>query len=188
MKKIILIAGHHRAGIWPPHRKDPGAVCPYEATNEHYEAEKIVYDAGEWLKRNGATDVVVCDFLLDLLGKIKWLNKNFTKDCVVLEVHFNSAATPQATGVETWYLSGDTADMLAATVAQKILVDTLGLRDRGVKGDLTNRWGRLGILRDTVQRGSELLIEIGFISNRNDLAVARERGALAIGKVALALA
>ena len=182
MKPIILIAGHNRAGVWPPHRKDPGAICPFEPTCEHYEAEKIVAQAADILRKQGS-QVTVCDFTLDLAGKIKWMNKNY-RDAVMIEVHFNSAASSTATGTETWYLSKDSIGAYSAKVAQQTLCSTLGLRDRGIHGDLENRWGRLGILRDTTNKGTELLIEIGFISNRNDLAVCRERGPIAIAKIA----
>lgn len=183
MNTIVLVAGHNRAGVWPPHGRDPGAICPFEQTNEHYEAEKVVVQASEILKKEGVS-VLVCPFDLNLKGKIKWLNNNFPTASVI-EVHFNSFSSPSATGVETWYLSGSKTNV--PKNVQQTLVKTLGLKDRGIKGDLENRWDRLGILRDTTTT-KDLLIEIGFISNPKDLEAVRKYGHVAIANAAKLLA
>lgn len=61
--------------------------------------------------------------------KIKALN---AADCdLAIETHFNSAVG--AKGCETLYCPGSTKGKRAAELMQEVLVDTLGVRDRGAK-------------------------------------------------------
>jgi len=86
-------------------------------------------------------------------------------------------------GTETWYLSGSQRGAEIAKEIQSSLRLKLGLKNRGIKGDLQNHHGRLGILRDT-KMFDEWLVELGFITNLNDLETVRERGALALADAA----
>jgi len=178
---IILVAGHHRAG-WT-HRRDTGAVCPFESTNEHYEAEKVVYQAASILRRDGFT-VEVCPFDKNLSQKISWINRNFSKHDVLLSVHLNASANKLVSGVETWYLGGSPRGARVGKKIQQVLAQTLCIKDRGTKPDTANRHGRLGILRDTVVQGNEWLIELGFITNYGDLQHVRLVGPQAVADAA----
>ena len=182
-RKIILVAGHHRAGFW--HRKDPGALCKFEDTCEHYECEKIVYQAKQLLERDGFT-VAVLPFDLNIPQKIKFINKNFTEDDLLFSVHLNSYRNELATGTETFIAYYGEEELIRnAKEVQKIMVKTLGLSDRGVKFDYQSKSMRLAILRDTIVEECYLL-ELGFISNKDDFAVVQDRGALAVKEAAKA--
>ena len=102
---------------------------------------------------------------LGLVGAIAHINARYKgiNDGYALEVHKNAAVG--AHGVETWYFSGyDTSKQYAQNIQNGL--KTTGLPDRGVKDDATNRWGRLGFVRDTnVYAG---LAECGFITNGGD--------------------
>lgn len=184
--KILLIAGHHRAGIWPyPHRRDPGAIPHYPphvkfdppVYNEHHECEKLVIQAHDALKMNGYT-VWVCPFKYDLYTKKNWANKVAGPDDLLVEVHLNSVTNPLATGSSVWYYSGSDASRSRASKMSKIISDTVGLKNRGAKGDMTNRHGQLYIIRETDPWA--FLFEVGFISNPSDMQKVREFGAQAI--------
>ena len=87
---------------------------------------------------------------------------------VVLESHFDAAASPSATG--TTAIVGSDADRLDKAFAKE-LVDTtssiLGIKNRGVISEDQSARGKLGLMRE---QGIVALLEIGFISNPNDLA------------------
>lgn len=88
-----------------------------------------------------------------------------------VELHFNSAANPAATGTET-LTSGTAGSMRLATTMQHHMVRALGLRDRGLKA--IGRNGRGGASLWT-GRPPAVLIEPYFGSNRGDCARADER-------------
>lgn len=87
---------------------------------------------------------------------------------VVLELHFDSALSPTATGC-TGLIEGE-ADRLDRAFAKE-LTDTnaliLGIRNRGVVSEAESHRGRLGLMRED---GIICLQEICFISNDDDLA------------------
>lgn len=176
-RSIILIAGHNNAS--PYHWADSGAVA--NDTKESIENQHLAYQASVRLNEDGFK-AALCPFDLNLRQKIKWVNKNFPSDSVILSIHMNSSYHAGVNGIESWYFSGNAEMKEAAKEAQKILTKYTGMRDRGVKGDLQNRHGQLGILRDTKQT-DELLLEMGFITNKSDLKKAREKGAEAIAEV-----
>lgn len=87
---------------------------------------------------------------------------------VVVEYHFDSAENPEATG--STVLVGEDADRLDKALAKELLdvtTEILGTRSRGVISETESHRGRLGLMRE---QGIVCLVEIGFISNRADLA------------------
>lgn len=95
-------------------------------------------------------------------------NANTTEKDIVFDIHFNSA-TPKATGVEVFYPTEHTQleKMYANLVLNKICSVT-GLLNRGIKTEDKCRHKRLGIMRP---KGINLLVEICFITNENDMAI-----------------
>ena len=171
-KVILLFAGHHRANYNPLlgkiHSRDTGAVA--NGTTEHDECEKLVIEAHNILKHDGF-NVLVCPFTYNLSEKVKWAEK-FEKGCIV-SVHLNSFFDSSANGTETWHHD----NLSEAKKFHKVLVYHLGLRDRGVKHDSTNRHESLWIVNT---KHVKVLIEVGFISNKNDLNIIRSKGGLAL--------
>ena len=102
------------------------------------------------------------DSLATVLRKIQTGNGS-----VVLDLHFNAAASSSATGVEV--LIGDDADKHDIEFAVE-LHDTaskiLGISGRGVKRESSSHRGRLGIMRE---HGQVALLEVCFISNSADM-------------------
>lgn len=182
---IWLIAGHHRMGIWPKiHKKDTGAIPHYSKNvtfnppvfNEHHECEKMVTQAYGILKQEGYT-VWACPFTYDLPTKIKWANKVGKSSDLLIEVHMDSFAETSTGGTVYYLTESDLAKHWAEKMAVTLAMST-GLQNRGAKGDTTNRHGRLAIVRDT--KPLAFLLEMGFISNPEDMRRVREFGAQAI--------
>jgi hypothetical protein len=165
-QRLCICIGHSRQRI--------GAVG--NGAEEHDEAAKVVYAAVDRFKGSGLPIEVVPEHLPALPDQIRWINDNFNKDDFLLNVHLNAAVAKSATGTEVWYYSGSTRSKELAKVVQSEQVRLLGIRDRGVHGDLSNSiHGKLGAIRDT--EPYSILIELGFISNKSDLEKVRAHGA-----------
>lgn len=86
---------------------------------------------------------------------------------VILEFHFDAAASATATGTTSLY--SKTADKNSIAFA-KDLVDTtaliLGIKNRGAISEALSHRGSLGIMR---KQGIVALLELCFITNLNDL-------------------
>jgi N-acetylmuramoyl-L-alanine amidase len=89
-----------------------------------------------------------------------------------IELHFN-AASPAATGTET-FSSGSTGSLKFASAIHGAMVETLELRDRGVKVRNRENKGR-GYLSLVSGRAPAILIEPYFGSNPSDCRRADER-------------
>ena len=87
---------------------------------------------------------------------------------VVLEFHFDAAASSSATG--TTAIVGSDADRLDKAFAKEIVDATsniLGIKNRGVISEGSSARGRLGLMRE---QGVVSLLELAFISNPNDIS------------------
>ncbi len=91
---------------------------------------------------------------------------------LTIEHHFN-AASPRASGTET-FSSGSAGSLRFAHAIQAAMVETLGLRDRGVKIRNRSRKGR-GYLSLVSGRAPAVLLEPYFGSNPDDCRRADER-------------
>ena len=82
---------------------------------------------------------------------------------VALELHANSFSSPSATGVET--LSARKHYPLGEALCEAV-ADTLGIANRGAKGESSGQHSRLGF----ISRGGGIIVELFFISNPDDVA------------------
>lgn len=155
-KRIILAAGHGGG--------DSGATG--QGTTEAQQAIEITNRVADKLRADGQLEVVVVPHELNLSPTISWINDRYKNldDGYCLEIHKNSGAGGH--GVEVWYFSDDVQSQTKAQQVLNGLVQVTGLPNRGVKGDATNRWGRLGFIRDTNPWAG--LAECGFITDGGD--------------------
>lgn len=150
MKPIIITAGHSTA--------DPGAVggglteadicCDFRNLVAHYlKAQGVPFATdgkdGENLPLPKAIALVKAQ-----------------PGALAVEFHCNAAASPAATGVES--LSGVRGTALGAAMC-KAIADTIGIKNRGAKGEGAGQHSRLGF----VQAGG-VILELFFISNPDD--------------------
>lgn len=150
--RILLIAGHG-AG-------DPGAIgYGTEAT----ETRRVVNE----LKSLFAGYNVQVDVYnqnrnaYDDIGNGS-LQVNFADYDYVFEIHFNSAANQEATGVEIWVTPSEQGITVEQAIVNK--VSALGYPNRGVKRE------DFRVIRTAKNKGtSAALIETCFISNQGDM-------------------
>lgn len=87
---------------------------------------------------------------------------------VVIEYHFDSASSPLATGCTG--VVQDDADRLDNAFAVELANSTaltFGIKNRGVESETLTHRGRLGLMRE---QGIICLMELGFVTNADDLA------------------
>ena len=115
-----------------------------------------------------------------------WLQRAQTgPGSVVLEFHFDAAASDTATGCTA--LVGDDADWLDKAFAKELSDTTatlLGIRNRGVVSEKDSHRGRLGLMRE---QGIVSLLELGFITNAANLSAYHAHKIDLAGAIALIL-
>lgn len=166
-KTLLISAGHSMT--------DPGAV----GVNGMTEAD-IVLDFRDRL----------CDYLADRIVVSRdgqpGQNLPLRQACamarrhdVAVEFHCNAAASSRATGVETLSAPKDDVfgEHLCATIAK-----TLGIRNRGDKGEGDGQHSRLAFIR-----AGGVIVETFFLTNLDDLAAYRENLDTLVKTVGLAL-
>lgn len=154
----FISAGHNPKGI----KVDPGAVANgLTEANLAVEFRNLVVT--ELLKRKVKVITDKDDERLsDYLKRIQTGNGS-----VVLEFHFDAAASPLATGTTT--LIGNDADRLDKAFAKELVEitsTTLGIKNRGVLSEKDSHRGSLGLMRES---GIVALLELCFITNIEDL-------------------
>ena len=139
---------------------------------------EVIQVPSEFKKENGYH--VSTDGNDNLVQRIKWINANSTSKDYLISVHGNSAARDTVRGVTTCYLGGSNVAMTEAGILSHIYQSITGVPVwlKGTYDDRESRFGRLGIIRDT--NPFTLLIEAGFVSNKEDMQVAPALAAKAI--------
>lgn len=144
---------------------DPGAVSAYgREVDMAREISQLI------LNRTGAvntSDSVGTTVNQNLANIAQNINRVANDSSWNLSIHMNSA-TPSATGVEVFAFGGDSAGMAKASQISKAIANVLGIPDRGAKDG-----SGLYVIRNT--KGHTLLIEVGFVSNANDVAQIRAK-------------
>lgn len=138
---------------------DPGAVG-----NGHREADIARLYNDEYCKLTGAfnaTDNAAKSVNENLSNIVNNVNRNSGEADWNLSWHLN-AASPAATGAEVFYFGNDPAARQKAAAISAKLAQIYGIPDRGAKDG-----SGLYVIRNT--KGHMLLIELGFISNANDV-------------------
>ena len=158
---VFISAGHNPKGI----KIDPGAVG-----NGFREADLTVefrdMVISELKKLN--LPKVICDNDSERLSE--YLNRIKTGlGSVVLEFHFDAASSPAASGTSS--IVGNDADRLDKAFAKELVDKTaavLMIKNRGVISEGQSHRGTLALMRE---QGTVSLLEICFITNKNDLAM-----------------
>ena len=173
MRTIFIAAWHNNAKTYPwSLSRDNGAAANW--TTEFAVVNPILDSViRTWIPWFRLVKVPVW---LNLNQRVKYINSNSRDGDVCIEFHLDSA--PNADGCTTFYFTGSTYAQAKATTFQQEYTRVSGIRWRGVKGDTTSRFGRLGFIRDT--KPLALLVELGFITSTKDIATIQKYGAAAI--------
>lgn len=165
MRKIFISAGHsNKSG------RDRGA-----SGNGFIEGELTVELRNlivNELRKLGVTPVVDKDDSI-LSETVNYLRNLTTNTCIVLDIHWN-AGPPTATGTETLIPAENTeferrlGARLSEVVSKRLGIPLRGKHKglNGLKTEMDSHHGRLGWMRLT---GENVLMEICFISNVNDM-------------------
>lgn len=95
-----------------------------------------------------------------------------------IQIHFNSATSADATGVEVIYKKNDGISQQLAEILTKSISTEMGLTDRGAAADVDRAAvGSLGIIENAALSGfPSVVTEGGFISGTNDSQVIKNGG------------
>lgn len=155
-KRTYFINAGHRG-------KGTGAVGNGidEGTEAIWLRDKVAFA----LKCN-SRNVVVDDDKMQLASVVKTINSKCKADDICLDIHFNAAAA-SATGVECYVREGARVlEKMIAIEMTRLISNTLGIKNRGVKTDNQGQHSRLAMCSDI--RCNAVLVEICFLSNTND--------------------
>ncbi|MEO5928239.1 MAG: N-acetylmuramoyl-L-alanine amidase [Patescibacteria group bacterium] len=113
----------------------------------------------------------------NLVQRIRWINARSKPSDLLLSLHGNAATNPKARGVTTCFMGGSEAARLESIELSKAYSLTTGVPvwGGGAFDDRNNRYGRIGMVRDTTPFA--LLIEAGFVTNQEDMAVDSRKAA-----------
>jgi len=150
-RNVFVTAGHHNT--------DPGAVQNgVKEADLTKELRDLICEGTNFFKDSDAWN---------LNRTILWLNSNKRNIDINADIHFNSVANRQATGVEV--IVANNASSNSRSLAKLIcdeLATIMKIPNRGVKTETQTNRGKIGIVN---VRGISILIEVCFISNPNDL-------------------
>ena len=162
MKTIFISAGHSNHP-----KNDRGAVGNGYIEGElAVEFRTLLVNA---LKRKGAKTGIDPDNSV-LKQTLNYFWNLTTENSICVDIHWN-AATPSATGTEVFIPNNHSltelnlAKDIALTIASKLKIVARG--NKGVKLESESQHKSLGFMR---LKGENILIEMCFISNPNDMA------------------
>lgn len=139
---------------------------------------KPLIDAKRWRILEVPTDYLT-DWSANrqLVNRINWINKNSAVSDVLLSIHGNAATNPKARGVTTCYMGGSESARLEAVKLSQAYAKATGtpIWNGGAFDDRNARFSRIGMVRDT--KPLALLIEAGFVTNKQDMAVTPKQAA-----------
>lgn len=149
--KSVFVSAGHGGG-------DPGAVA--NGRREADIATEFRNIVAFYLLRQGVPHRTDGDGALNL--PLSQAARMAREHDIAVEFHTNAFANPGATGVETLSAPKDFA--LGARICEAI-AENLRIRNRGAKGEASGQHSRLAF----VQAGG-IIVELFFITNRDDLA------------------
>lgn len=156
---IYLIAGHNGKGT--------GAYSRYGDEGE--ETIDVRNDIAAKLRHEYGCKVVTDEDFSALPNVLRWLESLVSERDIVIDIHFN-AFNGKAHGSEC--IIANQHDYKERTVAEAILkatVDALGTRSRGVKTEKYTARKRIGILSGRPKNAINVLLEVCFIDNADDM-------------------
>lgn len=155
MRKVIISAGHGG--------KDPGASGHgFIERDLAIELRDLIVAELKVLKINALTD----DNNNALKETLSWLRGKFGSKDILLDIHWNAAANPEAKGSEV--IVPDASSFYEKSLAKALLkvLTELGFRDRGVKPEALTARKSLAWMKPNAEN---VLLEVCFISNPLDM-------------------
>jgi N-acetylmuramoyl-L-alanine amidase len=164
MRNALVIPGHLGA--------TPGAAVPSQqnqaSSGNYYKLEcEITYDIAIAVIRAAALCGWTAQSTYGSFARKADATLRFNPRCVI-EIHCNSAENKAARGFEIWYDGDNESKKLAGAIVSRI--DMIPLRNPPVRA--MHEWANTRrALFDTVKLRPCVLIECGFLSNPDDVAI-----------------
>lgn len=160
MRQVFLIAGHHN--------QDSGAVS--DGIREADLTKKVRDGIKYFLNLHYPNIKVLIDNDSATLSQvISWIKENEGSNSLIYDIHYNSASSDTATGVEAFVADGASKKSFEiADGAVKVICSITGLKNRGTKTESSSKRGKLGILHT---KSPATIIEMGFINNPSNREV-----------------
>jgi len=163
---IALVVGHTE--------DSPGAINNKAGLNEFYLNNEIV-NIIKTLSNRKDIEIIYRDTYKKLPEKINKLNPEY-----IISFHCNASMLHNASGSEVLYYKGSIKGKELAYKFQRVIVNTLGLPDRGIKSrTLYDRGGHL--LKYT--NAPCIILEPFFIDNMKDVTAYRKNRTQFIGEL-----
>lgn len=174
---IFISCGHNNARTsWYSVTRDNGAAANW--LTEYQIVRKVANQLQKVYA--GKHKLVILQEGLNLQERIKFINTQAKTGDICLELHMN-AGPAAATGNEVFYHADYPVIKSRAEKISKALEKWMGVISRWAKPDTATRFGRLGFCRDT--KPEAYLIELGFITNPDDVDDVWVKGASALTTV-----
>ncbi|MGB3200377.1 MAG: N-acetylmuramoyl-L-alanine amidase [Nodosilinea sp.] len=175
MAQIFISAGH---GGFENGVVDPGAVLP--GTTEAAEMIQIRDLVVAELRSRNFSVLAVPDELSDA-QTLAWINARCRPDDVALEIHAGAFSNPAVRGAAVFYIARNEVRRSHAELLLLALIRRVpSLPSRGVKPDTESPTGMLPFCRSL--GCPSLLMEVGYLTNPQDLAIIqRQRRDVALG-------
>ena len=157
MKRVILIAGHNGKGTGANGFIDEGeeTIVLRDLIAEELRVRGIVHITDKEREKEKLAAIVT------------WIKSIFRKSDICVDLHFNAASTPTATGCEVLIPSKfDATERNLATELSNYISNTLGIKNRGVKTESQGQHTSLAMLSGF--DCTNILIEVCFVSNKED--------------------
>lgn len=148
-----------RLWISAGHQENTGAVG---YINEGKEAIYLRDTISAIIRKNAPEVELMNDDDRDTLQTVINKMRKFNPD-IMLDLHFN-AATPKATGTETFISSEKSRDL--ATILAEVTSSAIEIKSRGIKAENASQHNRLGMLHGF--DGIGVLLEVCFVTNKTD--------------------
>lgn len=161
--KIFLIAGHHT--------NDPGAVSFHENLGNKVTEASLTIELRKlvlgYLKQHNDFEVILDDDKDTLNEVIAKINKQVSKNDIVVDLHFNAFNT-KATGTEVLIptVNSNIEKELGLGICAR-LADIMEIPNRGIKTEAQSGRKRIAILHGV---GHRVLPEICFKDNSRDMS------------------
>lgn len=156
IKEVYLLAGHSS--------NDPGAI----GANDRVESVETIKLRNAVASKLTAMGVQVItdndrDNLRTVLSKIDAGHED-----TIIDLHFDAVNSSKATGTSAFIPTRSTIQerVLAGEIVSG-MSQIMGIKNRGVLEEIESNRGSLGVMREN---GKNILVEVCFISNPNDMA------------------
>jgi N-acetylmuramoyl-L-alanine amidase len=171
MKTLFVVIGHGASFSHKKRRHDPGATTMNR--NMQITERELLVNIGKYMQKNISSRVIFVglDTELTLNEKINTINmlcrekKLDHNNALLVSLHIDWSGAPS--GIAGYYYWGSKESQDFCRNSAMNIAQNLHIPVRFIKDDRKSRFGRLGVVRDTIPLA--ILLEIGSIGENFEL-------------------